>query len=60
MRNLQINVKMLQIQYNDIVNFTLAWILKMTILLAMIEEYRNGVEALGLFKALTCLIMEVC
>lgn len=46
MRNLQINVKMLQIQYNDIVNFTLAWILKMTILLAMIEEYRNGVEAL--------------
>lgn len=60
MRNLQINVKMLQIQYNDIVNFTLAWILEMTILLAMIEEYQNGVEALCLFQALTCLMMEVC
>lgn len=49
MRNLQINVKILQIQYDDIMNFTLAQLLEVRVLLAVIEEYQNEVEAGCLF-----------
>lgn len=49
LRNLQINMKILQIQRDDIMNFTLAQLLEITILLAMIEEYQNEVEAGCLF-----------
>lgn len=49
MRELQINMKILQIQHDYVMNFTLAQLLEMTILLAMIKEYQNEVEAGCLF-----------
>lgn len=50
MRNVKINMKILQIQHNDIMNFTLAQLLEMAILLAMIEGYQDEVEAGCLFN----------
>lgn len=44
MRNLQIDMKLSQFQH-DILAFTWAQLLEMTILLAMIEEYQSEVEA---------------
>lgn len=49
MRNLQISVEILQIQHDSAMNFSLAQLLEMTILLAKIEENQNEVKTGSLF-----------